>query len=130
LDLPAENRLINLLVELISSGLVISAHDCSEGGLGVALAECAIASGVGASISADAELPPHVWLFSESSARAIVACRPGDLQAVLDRARAADVPPAHLGATGGQGVSVDGVLSVSLDRLREAYEDALPRVLS
>jgi phosphoribosylformylglycinamidine synthase subunit PurL len=130
LDLRAERGLIDLLVELIASGLVRSAHDCSEGGLGVALAECAIAGDVGASISCEITLPPHVWLFSESSARAVVTCAPGDVQRVLDRTHEAGIPPTHLGVTGGRGISIEGLVSIGLDRFRDAYEDALPRLLS
>ncbi|HLW16784.1 MAG TPA: phosphoribosylformylglycinamidine synthase subunit PurL, partial [Actinomycetota bacterium] len=90
LDLAEEKRLVDLIADLAERRVIASAHDCSEGGLGVTLAECVIASGVGALIEPGSRLAPHVWLFSESASRAIVTAP--NPTTVLEIAKAAGVP--------------------------------------
>ncbi|MGZ4208584.1 MAG: phosphoribosylformylglycinamidine synthase subunit PurL, partial [Actinomycetota bacterium] len=127
LDLDAEKRLTDLLCDLVEESLVASAHDCSDGGLGVALAECAIASGVGATVDVTTDLAPHVWLFSESGARAIVTA--AGPEAVVEAARRAGVPAAVIGRTGGARLSI-GIVDLSVSEMARAYEGALPELLS
>ncbi|HEX7088164.1 MAG TPA: phosphoribosylformylglycinamidine synthase subunit PurL [Vicinamibacterales bacterium] len=120
LDLEAERRLQQLLVEAARDGLVRSAHDCAEGGLAVALAECCFDTG-GLGVSADlpAAVPPEgagnpptaAWtmdltLFSESASRAVVSTAPGSLEALLARAAALGVPARVIGKTGGTRITI------------------------
>jgi len=120
-DLERERALQELLVSLVDEMLIQSAHDCSEGGLAVALAECAIAGGIGARIEAAAEADEaHVWLFSESGARAIVTCTDRDLAKL--RNRAGDLPVTVLGTVGGDDLVIEDVLTVPIDELAEASE--------
>jgi phosphoribosylformylglycinamidine synthase len=127
LDLDAERRLIDLLVDQIERGVIASAHDCSDGGLAVTLAECAIAGGIGATIDAETDLPPHAWLFGESSARAVVTTR--EQAGLIAAAEAAGVPATVLGETGGAALEIPRRLSVSVADLRDAYEEELARIL-
>ena len=76
LDLRKERALIDLLVAAAAETLLASAHDCGDGGLAVALAECAIGQGHGFAVSLPTDLPSHVALFSESASRAVVAVAP------------------------------------------------------
>jgi phosphoribosylformylglycinamidine synthase len=129
-DLDAERRLANLLADLAEARAIASAHDCSDGGLGVALAECAIASGIGARVGIDAltgGLAPHVALFSESGGRALVAA--ADPGPVLAAAEAAGVPAAVIGETGGSALEVSALLSVSLEDINHAYKEAFPALM-
>jgi phosphoribosylformylglycinamidine synthase len=127
LDLEAERRLDDLLCELAESGLISSAHDCSEGGLGVALAECSIASRVGVVIQTESTLDGHVWLFSESASRSIVSTSDGE--AVVGAARAAGVPATVLGRTGGARLQITGLLDLNVAEAARAYERGLPMLL-
>ena len=127
LDLAAEKRLIDLLAELAERGLIASAHDCSEGGLGVTLAECAIASAVGATIDPESGLAPHVWLFSESASRAVISAVSAG--PVLEAAKAAGVPARVLGRTGGQRLTIEGLLDLGLEEIGQTYEGGLPSLL-
>src|SRR5262249_24447954 len=82
-DLDAEKRLIDVLLESIRSGVIASAHDCSDGGLRVALAEsCVMDRGaqLGATIDLTAwrELPDRALLFGEAQARAVVSTQNAD----------------------------------------------------
>ena len=114
-DLVAEAALIRLLARA-APGLSCL-HDAAEGGLAVALAECAIASGVGAEL----ELPRDaVTLFGEGGGLAIAAC-PSDSTALLD----ADVPTRRIGTVGGK-----ELLGVPVSDLTEAYSSGLEERLS
>ena len=127
LDLATEKRLIDLLAELAERGVIASAHDCSEGGLGVTLAECAIASRIGANVDLERGLAPHVSLFSESASRAVVTAP--DAGTLLERAKAAGVPAARIGRTGGARLRFESVLDLPVTDLADAYENGLPRLL-
>jgi phosphoribosylformylglycinamidine synthase len=102
LDLQAEKRLHALLAEGAARGVLLSAHDLSEGGLGVALAECCFRGeepGVGGSFEVPGGLRDDVLLFAESPSRAIVTSR-DDLR-LAELARRHGVPWARIGAVGG-----------------------------
>ena len=121
LDLDAERKLQKLLVDTAADGLTMSAHDCAEGGLAVALAECCFDTG---GQGADVDVPPvasHALatesaLFGESASRVIVSVEPAMLDALLARAAAAGVPARLIGRTGGTRIriSVDGVLAADV----------------
>jgi phosphoribosylformylglycinamidine synthase II len=130
LDLDRERALVATLVACAGRGILRSAHDCSEGGLAVALAECAIAGGVGVRVDEPADgLAPHLWLFSESASRAVVTCAPDDLAALLAEARARGLPARPIGTVGGESLEVRGVVTLPVAALADAHEGALPRLL-
>ena len=147
LDLEAEGRLCRLLATAARDGLVRSAHDISEGGLAVALAECAIAGSIGATLrigsdGGDGGLAPDRFLFSESAARAVVTLEQSRLDEFLALAAGLSVPATTLGRVGGDRLCVEFVgaagtgmragagawrrLDVGVDALRAAYEEAIP----
>jgi phosphoribosylformylglycinamidine synthase len=102
LDLDAEKRLQALLVEGAARGILRSAHDASEGGLAVALAECAFRgeeTGLGGRFDLPGGLRPDVLLFSETPSRAVVTTR--DELRIAELARRHGVPWARLGVVGG-----------------------------
>ncbi|RXQ86808.1 phosphoribosylformylglycinamidine synthase II, partial [Ancylomarina salipaludis] len=97
-------------------------------GLLVAVAEMAMASGTGAVLLASPErVPAHGWWFGEDQARYVVAVADG--AAFLARAAAAGVPARHLGRTGGQELTLAGVFSISVERLRAANAAWLPGLM-
>jgi phosphoribosylformylglycinamidine synthase II len=109
LDLDAERRLQALLVDLASNGLVLSAHDCAEGGLAVTLAECTFDSngiGVEVDVASAGDGLPEGWsidatLFGESPSRVVVSTGLNQVDALLAAAGAARVPAAVIGTTRG-----------------------------
>ncbi|MGH2829315.1 MAG: phosphoribosylformylglycinamidine synthase subunit PurL [Actinomycetota bacterium] len=129
LDLASENALVDLLAGLCERRLLCSAHDCSEGGIGVCLAESAIACGIGATLATDTGLAPHEWLFSESASRAIVTCDPAQRDPVLAAAAAAGVPANVIGTVGGEALDLDGILRIPVADLDRAWRGALPELL-
>jgi phosphoribosylformylglycinamidine synthase len=138
LDLPAEASLHRLLADLAAHRLLAAAHDLSDGGLALALAEAILAAGVGATvelpeIQGSAELEPAqvplAALVSESASRVLLAAPPEAADQLKTLARTAGVPATRLGATGGDRLTVPGLLDLPLSQLRDAYEGALPRAL-
>ena len=94
-DLAAEKRLIALLVALAGEGKLQSAHDVSDGGLAVTLAECCFASdGLSARVSLTSKEPDEAALFGERGARAVVSVTPENLAAVRRIAAQYEVAPA------------------------------------
>jgi phosphoribosylformylglycinamidine synthase len=128
-DLDAEARLARLLRLLALQGLVHTAHDLSEGGFAVALAEACFTRGLGARVKVP--LAP-LSLFSETQARAIVAAHPAQLDRVLEAARSAGVPAREIGEVGGGELVIEGdgdALRADVVELRQAWATALPRAL-
>jgi phosphoribosylformylglycinamidine synthase subunit PurL len=132
IDLDLEARLQALLLELLTDGArpVKSAHDVSEGGIAVALAECCV-SGDGAPVGARVELlgdePIAAALFGEAPSRVILSVAKDAVKAVLERAEAASVPANVLGETGGDTLSIaraGRVLAVAPTRALAAAREA------
>jgi phosphoribosylformylglycinamidine synthase len=114
-----------LVQGLIARGLVRRCHDLADGGLLVAVAEMALAGGIGAAIDCPAEGPPsHAWLFGEDQGRYLVAV--SDPATMLEAAKSAGVPAQAIGRTGGDALTVDGAYTISLAELRTAHESWLP----
>ncbi|MFE9243053.1 phosphoribosylformylglycinamidine synthase subunit PurL [Nocardiopsis sp. NPDC006938] len=129
-DLPAEASLAEVLASSAEQGLAVAAHDLSDGGLAVALAEAALRGRRGLRVEVDGDA--FTSLFSESAARAIVAVRPGQEEAFVALADQHGVPVAQIGTVGGDSLSVShpgGVLEVGLDELRSTYERTLPALM-
>jgi phosphoribosylformylglycinamidine synthase II len=141
IDLAAEKRLIDCLVALANAGTVQSAHDVSDGGLTVTLAESCFAS---ANLSADVKIddtpveggsPAELALFGERGARSVVTVSPDKLDAVLAIARQYSVVAEKIG-----GVSAGGAFRIvynglpviyeNVDALRDAWANSLERTLA
>jgi len=127
-DLAAERRNGDFVRDRIRDGSIAAAHDLSDGGLLVGVAEMAMAGGVGASLTRpDAGLSATGWAFGEDQARYVVTTK--DPDTLLAAAREAGVPAAAIGRTGGDRVSVEGLGSVALSDLRNAHERFLPELM-
>ena len=129
LDLDRECALIEVLVEGSRQDLLASAHDCSDGGLAVALAESAIAGDTGFAITLSGDLPWHVTLFAESASRAVVAVTPEHAARLEELSGDLHVPFARLGETGGPRMVFDSLFEATMEETREAYEAAIPSLL-
>jgi phosphoribosylformylglycinamidine (FGAM) synthase-like enzyme len=130
MDLGLEARLHRAVLALIRQDVATAAHDCSDGGLAVALAEMAIAGGHGLD-APDVNLGPRVdaALFGEAQSRVLVAIRP-DRRGMLEQiARAGDVPFARIGRVTAEPRFRFGPIDCSLDELQDAYEGGLERAL-
>ena len=134
LELEKEAALQKCLVEIIAAGLVESAHDCSEGGAAVTLAECGFARGVGARIELPAnELPAECVLFGEDASRIVVSCDPKNVRRIQETGVRYGVVADLVGETVPEKfrITVDNqpVVSATVSELKDAWAHALERAL-
>jgi phosphoribosylformylglycinamidine synthase subunit PurL len=134
LELEQEAALQKGLIEMIQAGLVESAHDCSSGGLAVALVEPAFARGIGFRADlASGGLPAEFALFGEDASRVVISCDPVQLTGIKQIAAKHGLLLDVLGETAPEQVEIklDGrvVVSASVSELRDVYESALERAL-
>ncbi len=134
LDLEKEAGLQKAVIQMVQEGLAASVHDCSEGGLAVALAEMAFANNIGARVNVKANgLPLEFVLFGEDASRIMIACDPAHAARIKEVAGKNGVSADVVGQTvpGDLEISIDGqaVVSASVAELSEAYESALESAL-
>lgn len=109
----------------------MAAHDISDGGLAVALAEMALCGGVGARIDNLPDAPPHAALFGEDQARYLVTVSPEHLDHVMARASLVGAGSVlALGAVGGDALQLPGEAPILLSELRSAHESPLPAYMA
>lgn len=135
LDLEIEKKLLGSVLSAIQSGLVESAHDLSEGGLSVALAESCISGKLGATVALDGEGLRHdLLLFSESQSRILLSATPAQADALESHIQSQGVPVRRIGQVQGTElqIQVDGkqVLAEQVSNLRQVWEDAIPCLMN
>jgi len=134
LELEKEAGLQKAIVEMIRSGLLDSAHDCSEGGLAVALAEASFPKGIGVNVDVNSNgLPSEFVLFGEDASRILISCDRDNLSRIQQVAVKYGLSIDKLGETVSEQVEIklDGqvVVSARVADLHEVYENALERAL-
>ena len=142
-DLDKEKELHLALRALIHSGVVKSAHDCSEGGLAVALAECCISQqiaretprliGAGIDLSALPDVRVDGLLFGESQGRVVISVPHVQAGKVLAQAKILGVPAVQLGVVGGNALQIkasQGTLTWDLRELHDIWWNAIARAMS
>jgi phosphoribosylformylglycinamidine synthase II len=134
LELGREAALQKAVVEMIGAGLVESAHDCSEGGIAVTLAESAFAKSVGVRVNlASQGLPPEFVLFGEDASRIVISCDRSKLLRIQQVAKEYALSAEEIGETVSEQVEIklDGrvVVAATVSELRDSYEGALEAAL-
>jgi len=134
LDLEKEAALQKVILELIQQQLLESVHDCSDGGLAVALAENAFPAGVGARVNLESQgLPAEFALFGEDASRIVVSCDPASMARIKEVAGKYGIGTEVIGETIPERLDIrlDGktVISAGVTDLEEAYENALESAL-
>ena len=126
-ELAIERRNGDLVRRLIDEGEVVACHDLADGGMAVALAEMAMASGIGATLDPPDGAGNDVgWLFGEDQSRYLLAVEPERLASVLNEAANAGVVARAIGRTGGQSLTLWGCDVICLDDLVKRHESWLP----
>ena len=134
LELEKEASLQKCIIDLIDQGLVASAHDCSEGGLAVALAESAFPRNVGIKVELRSEeLPLECTIFGEDASRILISCDPNNVGRIQEVALKYAVAADLLGQTVPENFAliVNGqpVVSAAVSELKDVWEHALERAL-
>jgi len=125
LDLAREKAVNRLLLAAAENGLLHTAHDCAEGGMLVALAECCLLGGVGVrcpAIRPEAPLRMDAAFFGESPSRFIVSLSSRAMPELQSLARRQHVEISLLGLTGGDSIEFEGQFRLSLNDIRQAWE--------
>jgi phosphoribosylformylglycinamidine synthase II len=127
-DLAAERSLAEVLLAASRDGMVSAAHDLSEGGLAQAVVEASLIGETGCRIVLPEGADPFVWLFSESSGRALVAVPRGAELRFTEMCGARELPWVRIGVVDAEAgaVQIQDVATIGLDELREAWEGTLP----
>ena len=131
LDLDVELKVQETVLEAITSGLVTAAHDISDGGLAVSIAEMGIFGSLGAQIdlSVLSGSIHEIW-FSEAQSGIILTCQPNQKESLMKHLSQGGVDVAQIGTVQGDALIFEGVGSVSLDQLHSIYESAIPNAMS
>ena len=136
-DLLAERRLQHAVLGLIQKGVARSAHDCAEGGLVTALAECAVGAEapMGVSVRLDDALAPVALFFGETHGRVLVTVAPEQVDRALDMARDHGVTARFVGEVGPAGGTFSvrsprGQVTLDIHRVAERYYGTLPSLMS
>lgn len=139
LDLSRELAVQKVCRRLITEGIARSAHDCSEGGLAVALAECCIAGARGADLKLQADFRADALLFGETQSRIVVSVAEKDVEKAMAVAQAEGVPVAVLGRTGGDrlvldvtgtpGAPASGRVELAVGELADAWRRSIPELM-
>jgi phosphoribosylformylglycinamidine synthase subunit PurL len=129
-DLAHEKRVGDFVRALIRDGLVTAVHDLSDGGLAVALAEMAIASGIGATVTQPNAMNPVGVFFGEDQGRYLITAARDNLEVLQKRANAAGVFMPWIGNTGGADLKLGDSRAISVARLREAHEAWFPAYMA
>ncbi|MBI4353183.1 MAG: phosphoribosylformylglycinamidine synthase subunit PurL [Candidatus Omnitrophica bacterium] len=130
LDLTQAKKLNDLLAALAKKGLLQSAHDCSEGGLAVALAEsCILNKGMemGVTIDTALELSPAGFLFGESQSRVVVSVDPKSLEEAARTVESFSYPYRVIGKVGGKELRVNDLIRVPVEVLAHTWRNAIRR---
>lgn len=125
-DLSVERRNGDFVRRLIAGGRVSACHDLSDGGLAVALAEMAMAGGIGAQLDVLPAGPSHAALFGEDQGRYLLTVAAAQAEVIVAEAKAAGVPASAIGRTGGVELVLPSEPPLAVARLREAHEGWLP----
>jgi phosphoribosylformylglycinamidine synthase subunit PurL len=134
-DLADEIKAGRLVRSMIRSGMVSAVHDCSDGGLLVAVAEMALGGGidgVGMGVELfpyEGKLPAHSIWFGEDQGRYVLSVAPERAEDILERARLLALPGRVIGRVGGDALVMRGETAVPLATLRAVHEGWLPRYM-
>ncbi len=133
IDLELEKRMQATLLQAIRKGWIKSAHDCSDGGVAVALAESCIIqreSPIGATILTEwITMRPEWWMFSETQSRVVVSIQPEDRPEFEQFFRKNDIPVFLIGTVGGDELRFQHWFSISLEELQEIYYRTIEKIM-
>ena len=130
LDLDLELKLQETLLSAIQNGMVTAAHDCSDGGLAITLAEMCIYGKLGAEITLPDVNDINEYLFSEAQSGVIITCKSDQVQLITNHFENAGVSVTKLGTVKGSTLNIDGIAQVGIEELNDLYESTIPNAMT
>ena len=130
LDIDFEVNLQQALLVAIKAGLVTAAHDISDGGLSITLAEMAIYGGIGANVNLSGlSGPKHEALFSEAQSGVVITVIQENMDTIVFHFESAGVPVTNLGIVSGNTLSLEGIAELDLEEMKATYESVIPNAM-
>jgi phosphoribosylformylglycinamidine synthase len=132
LDLEFEHKLQQTLLKAIQNGWVKSAHDTSEGGLAVTLAECCISNKdtqKGVQVSLDDNIRVDALLFGESQSRVVLSCSPENVEYLVDIFGKNKIPCTKIGTVGGNSLKINDLIDVDIESMTDSYFNAMHHIM-
>ncbi len=133
IDLEIEKSTNETILNAIKSGYVVSAHDVSDGGLSIALAECCIinkSNPIGIEAKISSELKEHQVLFSESQSRFVISIKPNFKSDFESLCNSNNIIFQSIGETGGNELNINDLFNISLSKLIDVYYNTLPEIMN
>ncbi len=134
LDLALEKGSQQTLLKMIRAGLIKSAHDVSDGGLAIALAESAIQGNIGAKIEISSDIRLDALLFGESQSRFVISAAKENLTKIRGISEKFDVPISQIGVVGGEWLKIrinnESAINLRLEGLAESYRSPLAEIIT
>jgi phosphoribosylformylglycinamidine synthase len=128
-DLNVEKRNGNFVRALINAQRITACHDCSDGGLFVAIAEMALSGGIGAELQVAPYPYPHAFWFGEDQGRYIITASSAETKKIIEDAKASGIAIQKLGKTGGDTIKIGDEPKISLQTLKQSNESWLPNFM-
>ena len=129
LNLEKEKSIHGAVMKLIKEGLLSSAHDCSEGGLAVTLAESCILAKLGAVITISENIRKDALLFGETQSRIIISAPPENRKRVESICKEFNLKCSLIGEVKGSFLKIDELINLSIADLEKAYRQAIPKII-
>jgi len=134
IDLHYEKMLHKFLLRAIDEGIIESAHDISEGGLAVGLAECCISGNnnpIGARIDYNSDLPAEQLLFSEDQSRIIISVTKGNILKLNELHKSfSNIKISKIGIVGGDYLTTNIAINVSVEKIYETYHTSIEKIMN
>ncbi|WP_455465492.1 phosphoribosylformylglycinamidine synthase subunit PurL [Bartonella sp. B39] len=128
-DLQLEKKHGQFVRDVIHRGFVHAAHDLSDGGLAIALAEMIIKADKGIKAKLSNQSPEHAELFGEDQGRYLLAVKPEALNSLKKFAQISAISLTELGRVAGDALDIEGILTLSVEKLTKAYESWFPQFM-
>lgn len=133
IDLNFEKRVQSFIRDAINQGLIKSAHDVSEGGLAVAIAESCISGKIGAQIKLDSDIRPDGLLFGESQSRIILSADENNWHKIEDIAKKYDVPIEKIGRVDGNSLMIDlngeRLIDIKIEEIESQWREKISSIM-
>ncbi len=128
LDLDAEKKMQDALLAAIRNRFIKSAHDCSEGGLATAVAECCISNDdnkIGATVTIDESIRTDALLFGETLSRVVISCKASDADKLAEHFKSAGVDCNRIGTVGGDTLTINSIIDLPLTQMTDAFYNSM-----
>ena len=132
ISLDSEKKLHDFILKIINEGLIKSAHDISDGGLAVALAECCVMNRnnyIGCEVNISGKGRKDFMMFSETQSRVIISAEKKQSDIILNKAMKAGIEIEHAGITGGNKVKINGLINLELETISEKYYNSIHKIM-